>query len=305
MPLESSALEVTLIYNPNSGGVAGVTSDELLKALYDEGFRAVHPYTECEEDLDAALAQPGDLVVTVGGDGTTRAVATRLLGRDVPLAVIPAGTANNVARTLGVAGKPAELVRGLRRSRRCKYDVGKVTGPWGESYFLEALGVGLFADMLADYHPEQGKSVLRAVGSVRDILIDYKARHWRVALDGQDVSGDYVALEVLNTKATGPRLVLAPEADPTDGLLDVVFVLVPENVTLLDYATRLLQDKFEELPNVRRVLAKELKLTWQGEPLHLDAEVRGQEGAQPAAEITVSVLPQALELLLPEAVAEK
>ena len=306
--------KATLIYNPNSGGAGGVSPHDLLKALYDEGFHAVYPYTEGEADLDLALRDPGELVVAVGGDGTVRAVATRLLDSETALAIIPAGTSNNVARTLGVAGKPLDIVRGLERARRCRYDVGKVTGPWGETYFLEALGVGLFADLLEDYDPELGKSVVRASRSVRDILIAYEARHWQVAVDGRDVSGRYVALEVLNTQETGPRLALAPQADPTDGRFDVVLVLEPENVTLFDYATSLLQGKFENLPNVRRMLAKEVTLTWHGEPLHADAEVRGHLGAAraealptdrlatdrlTAATLRVEVLPRALELWLP------
>ena len=295
--------KATLIYNPNSGGAAVVTAAALLKALYDEGFQAVYPYTENETDLDEALRDPGDLVVAVGGDGTVRAVATRLLGSSAALAVIPTGTSNNVARTLGIAGKPLDLVRGLSKARRCRYDVGKAVGPWGETYFLEALGVGLFADLLEDYHPDQGKSVLRAAGAVRDVLIHYKARHWTVAVDGRDVSGTYVALEILNTKATGPRLTLAPEADPTDGCFDLVFVLEPQGVTLFDYATNLLQDSLEKLPNVRRLSGKDISLSWQGEPLHTDAEVYGGS-ARAETTVRVTLLPQALELWLPQAVSE-
>lgn len=292
--------EATLIYNPNSGGAKGVSADDLLKALHDGGFRPVHRYTEHEDDLDEALQNVDGLVVAVGGDGTARAVATRLLGRGVPLTVIPAGTANNVAHTLGIVGKPLELVRGLSRARRCHYDVGRVSTPWGDEYFLEAMGVGLFADLLEHYRPDQGKSVVRAAEAVRDILVGYKARHWQVAIDGRDVSGNYVALEILNTKATGPRLNLAPDADPTDGRFDVVCVLEPEGVTLLDYATSLLQGKFDALPNVRRGPGRDITLTWHGEPLHLDAEVRGHsDRAGGETTVTVSVLPQALELWLP------
>ncbi len=289
----------TLIYNPNSGGAGGVSAHDLLKALYDEGFHAVYPYTEGEADLDLALRDPGELVVVVGGDGTVRAVATRLLDSGVALAVIPAGTSNNVARTLGVAGKPLDLVRGLKSARRCRYDVGKVTGPWGETYFLEAFGVGLWADLLEDYRPDQGKSVVRAAEAVGDVLLAYRARPWTVVVDGRDFSETYVAIEVLNTKETGPRLTLAPEADPTDGRFDVVLVLEPEHVTLFDYVTKLLQDKLEDLPNVRRLLAQEVVLTWRGEPLHTDAEVRGGAARTPAT-VTVTLLPQALELWLPE-----
>ncbi|MGH2404324.1 MAG: diacylglycerol/lipid kinase family protein, partial [bacterium] len=91
-----------LVYNPGAGRAGGLTVDDLLRALADAGFTPVHDPTATEADLDRLLENPVDLVVAAGGDGTVRAVATRLIGRDIPLAIVPLGTANNVAAALGV-----------------------------------------------------------------------------------------------------------------------------------------------------------------------------------------------------------
>jgi len=294
-------VEASLIYNPNSGGAKKVEAIELMKALYDIGFDPVHRYTANEDDLDKALEKADGLIVAVGGDGTARAVATRLLERDNPLAVIPSGTANNIGRTLGIEGNPVELIKGLADKTVCQYDVGKVSGPWGDKYFLEAMGFGLFADILEDYDPGKGKSVARAAETVRDVLLDYDARNWEVTIDDHDISGKFVALEVLNTKATGPRLNLAPDADPTDGKFDVVCVLEPEDVTLIDYATSLMSGKFDELSNVKRLTGTKVVLNWRGDPLHVDDEVQGRKDAQgDETRVQVSIIPQALEVWLPK-----
>lgn len=305
-------MQATLIFNGDSGGAGKVDPDKLQQMLREVGYLPVYRATADEADLDEVLKTVEGLVVVAGGDGSVRAVATRLIGREVPIAIVPMGTANNIARTLGVEGTPQEVVAGLREREVRRIDVGRVEAPWGTEYFLEGAGLGLYADLLADYDPEEGKSVLRAVGTVRDVLIDYQPQHCQVTVDGERLSGYLVALEVLNTKAIGPRLQLAPDADPSDGLFDVVCVFDGEDVNLFDYAAGLLNGKFDELDNVRKQRAKRVELAWRGSPLHLDAEVRpsgaraedGDAARLPVPDgdertVTFDVLEHALELWLP------
>lgn len=117
----------------------GMNNDE---ALIKAGYQPVYRATSSEEDLDHALDGVHGLVVVGGGDGTVRAVASRLIGKNIPLAVIPSGTANNIARALGIEGNSLEIIAGLEQPMRRYYDVGKVQAPWGEDYFLEAAGYG-------------------------------------------------------------------------------------------------------------------------------------------------------------------
>ena len=279
--------QATLIYNASSGGANSASAEDLQEALQNAGFQPVYKATSREEDLDDALKDAAGLVVVAGGDGTVRAVATRLIGKDLPLTLLPLGTANNVARTLGLEGSPIALIEGLASAEQRPFDVGHVRSPWGEDYFLEALGCGLFADLLYDYDPEEGKSVLRAVDTVREVLVGYEPKAWQVTLDGEELSGEFVALEVLNTQATGPRLRLAPDADPSDGLFDVVCVREPKSAGLLNYLGGLLSDTFDSLENVDILKGTHLKIAWNGSPIHIDAELRPKKepdapGTQPA-----------------------
>lgn len=306
--------QATLIYNADSGGAGSASAEDLQSALRDAGFRPVYKATSCEGDLGEALRNAAGPVVVAGGDGTVRAVATRLINRGLPLALLPMGTANNVARALGVEGKPETLIQGLPSAEKRPFDVGHVRSPWGEDYFLEALGCGLFADLLYDYDPEEGKSVLRALDTVREVLVSYEPKAWQVTLDGEELSGEFVALEVLNTQATGPRLRLAPDADPSDGLFDVVCVREPETSGLLEYLGGLLSDSFDSLGNVEVIRGRSLEIAWNGSPIHVDAELRPRKdayarparGARPASQsetdalIEVRVLPGALTFLSPK-----
>lgn len=315
------ATPATLIYNGNARGTKRIPMNELDEALRAAGYDPVCHATAQAADLDPILAAAEGLVVAVGGDGTVRAVATRLVDKGIPLAIVPTGTANNVARTLGVEGPPKKLLEALAEPRRIAFDVGRVRHPWGADYFLEATGCGIFADVLYRYDPAQGKSVLRAVGTLRDVLVGYQPRELQVLMDGEDISGSYLGLEILNAKATGPRLKLAPGADPSDGLLDVVRVLPAEGVPLVAYARRLLAEALEELPNVEVRRGRRLEIAWNGDPLHVDEELRpvrdaalealGPLAGMPPTDvrgspdrIEVDVIAGALEVWLPAGGAE-
>jgi diacylglycerol kinase family enzyme len=256
------------------------------------------------------------LVVVTGGDGTVRAVATRLIGKNIPMAIAPNGTANNIARALGIEGKPFDIVAGLKMPMRRHFDVGRVQAPWGEDYFLEAAGYGLYASTLAAYRPEEGKSVLRSLEAINQTLAAYEAKECRIVLDGEDLSGAYLLVEVLNTPAFGPRLKVAPEANPGDGLLEIFRIRDDDRPGFMESLTGLLREELQELPGVELNRGRRLEICWTGESFHVDAEVRPpgtyppQEGEAenrqnvlqyPRNESTlcVEVMPQALEIWLP------
>lgn len=307
-------MQATLIYNPQAGGLGGLSSDRLLAALREAGYSARYRPTRSEGDLGDALAGVQGLVVVAGGDGTLRAVSTRLVGSRAPVFPLPLGTANNVCKALGIRGSALSLIAGLKTPTTRPLDLGHVSGPWGEGYFLEALGFGLFAEALERYDPEAGKSVFRGLRTGLETLLGHRSRHRRFSLDGRDLSGDYLVVEVLNTPATGSRLRFAPDADPGDGLLDVVCVREGQRGTLLKVAKGLLTETLAELPGVEVYRGKHLELAWDGFPLHLDAKVRAHQNGTPEAApptkgqssvdkesvICIDVVPEALTVWLPE-----
>lgn len=277
-------MQAMLIYNPHSGGATGLSSEALLKALQGVGYSVTYRATESKDDLDEVLVGAEGLILVAGGDGTFRAVVTRLVGKNVSVLPLPLGTANNVCEALGIRGSALELIGGLggKKPPTRPLDLGRVKGPWGETYFVEALGFGFFAQTLAAYDPKAGKSVLRGVGAVFKTLAEHRARRYQLTLDGRDLSGAYLWVEVLNTPATGPRLKLAPDADPGDGLLDVVCIKESDRDNLLTYAKGLLAEELTELPSVTVHRGKQLTLSWDGFPVHLDAEVcRAQDEVTP------------------------
>lgn len=230
--------------------------------------------------MERALEDPGDLVAVAGGDGTVGAIAARLVGRRVPIAVLPLGTANNISSTLGLAETaPERLIAGWAAARRTGFDSGVVQGPWGSNRFIEGIGVGLLA--MAISQPDTRDDVAlaplenreeRITGGLRwlrERLWDYPAKELEITLDGKELSGEYILLEVMNIQHIGPSLHLAPHADPGDGLFEVVLFSAENRDELDDYiATRLEGNSRPPRWTVPR--GKHLQLQWDGSDMHID-----------------------------------
>src|SRR5205085_12423826 len=103
-------MRVTLIHNPTAGDES--FSATKLTALIEQAGHEVS-YQSSKKDYKSALKEPADLVAVAGGDGTVRKVAIQLLGRNIiPIAVLPCGTANNIAKSLSITESPPELIAG-------------------------------------------------------------------------------------------------------------------------------------------------------------------------------------------------
>jgi YegS/Rv2252/BmrU family lipid kinase len=266
-------MHVTLIYNPQAGRTVQLGPEQILEALRQIGFDPVYRPTSTETDLDRVLEEARDLVVVAGGDGSIRAVAICLLGKNISIAPLPMGTANNIARMLALTASPLEIIAGLADPAERAVDIGRVQTPQGPFYFLEAMGIGVFADGMKKYKPEDGKSILRSIQSARDTLREYQPKFFHINLDGEDFSGSYLMLEVMNTPTMGLHYRLAPDAKADDGLFDLVLIHASQRENYLRFAAGLLTGTLEKLPEVSIHRGSRLEIAWRGFPLHLDGEV--------------------------------
>src|SRR4051812_7704662 len=116
---------VKLLHNPGAGDEEH-SKKELVKLIEANGFEC--NYSSVKKDWTNFEPEP-DFLVIAGGDGTVRKVTKELLEQNLvnkkfPIALLPLGTANNIAKTLGIAGEKESIIQSWHRARLKKYDVG-------------------------------------------------------------------------------------------------------------------------------------------------------------------------------------
>jgi diacylglycerol kinase (ATP) len=272
-------VRVTLLHNPGAGD-SEQPDGERLQSLIRAAGHTVR-YQRCDDDAwAAALESPSDIIAVAGGDGTVGRVAKKVIGRDVAVAPLPLGTANNIARTLGVADLAVEdIVAGWRDGKHVAFDAGIANGPWGARYFIEAMGLGLFARTIqvADHSKtlaalkDAESKVTYAIGMLRERLQRCAPHHLDIRIDDKCVSGDYVLFEAMNMEFVGPNLYLAPDMDPSDGLLDVVLVTTAERGKLQKSLAEWQNGELRR-PELTRHRARAIELEWDGYQVHFDDE---------------------------------
>lgn len=308
-------MRVTLIHNPGAGDERQPTAGQLIALIREAGYKVRYQSTK-EKGWTRALKKNTGLVVVAGGDGTVSKVARRLIGTGSPIAVLPVGTANNISRTLGIADVPLHyLIRAWKKARHLKFDVGMVTGPFGERHFIEGVGTGLLTSSITELEDNKtianlkdtGIKVTYAQQVFREQLDDCAAIKIKAELDGEDISGRYLVFEVLNMAYIGPNLFLAPEIVRNDGKFDVVLLAEKDRAKLKAHIKSWQEGK-PWPPEFGTRRGARLKLEWTGFPVHIDDKLwpdGEKKKPRPPATIDVKVEPRALEFLVPEEVHEE
>ena len=254
-------MRILLIHNPKAGDRKH-SKKQLMTNLTRSGHQASYQSIK-ERGWKKAFKKPADLVIAAGGDGTVHKTAWRLMDSGTPLAILPLGTANNLARSLGFTGSVEEILQSLHCGKRQRFDVGVARTSSRTNYFLEAAGGGLFADYfpVAEANEEKGASSEEKLSAhlslLRELARDYPAREWKMSLDGEDISDGCILWGALNIRSAGPSLHLAPKAKADDGRLDFVAVQEHERKAFIRHVdahlagrkerSRLIPRKFRKL----------------------------------------------------------
>lgn len=217
-------MRAVLIYNPAAGRRGRKRLlPRLIEMLQASGFEIETLATSGPGDatrIAREAAKDGDreAVLVLGGDGTVREAAVGLLGTDVPLGLLPGGTANVLAQALGFSTDPLEVASVLGEASARPFDVGLC----GDTPFLMMASAGLDAAIMEDVDPKL-KSVLGRAGVLLSGLKSwwtYRYPELTLEADGELLHGTFAA--ACNIPLYGGPFHLAPEACFDDGALDLV-----------------------------------------------------------------------------------
>jgi diacylglycerol kinase (ATP) len=252
-------VKVLLVKNPSSGSAGDASGEALadrLRHLGDVGVLEPESAGSAPEEI-AAAARDRDAVVVAGGDGTvSQAVNALELDLDRLLfGLIPAGTGNDLARTLDLPDDPATCAAGLNPARTRRVDVGRIEATGVRRLFINAC-LGGFPVAVDDAIDEDTKRLLGPlafwVGGAKAAL---DLKRFAVTVNGVAVQ-DCVAVGIGNGRTAGGGIELWPEADPGDGRFDVCALGAPGLLDAARVAVKVKAGTHRELEAVHTVQAE-------------------------------------------------
>jgi diacylglycerol kinase family enzyme len=215
-------------------------ADRLIGLVRDAGHQPIYLAAK-DNNLAAALREPADVVVAAGGDGTVTKVM-QMLPDGATMTVVPLGTANNIANSLGLIGGAQDIIRRWNEFAARPFDLWTVIAGEHHHVILEACGLGIIAATAAELHAmgeddsvAPGDKLAAARGRLRAVAARQPAIHVRLRCDGCRLEGDYILLEFLNVALVGPRLPLLAGADWSDGLLDLLFLQADDRTAFCNW----------------------------------------------------------------------
>jgi diacylglycerol kinase (ATP) len=223
---------ITFLRNPTSGRGSGRRDWPRVESLiqtyrsyWDVSIVKTQPGSiACQ--VQEALDHGAERVVACGGDGTIMQVASLMAGKDVPLAFLPLGTGNDLCRTLGFAGNLPLAVKTAFEGEARRIDMGRWRCQGCEGAFVNVAGTGF--DAVVAERINQGYRYMRGtsayLAAVLSQIVSYRPAQCRIHIDGTTIDTTVMLCAVANAKTYGGGMQIAPQAELSDGLLDVVIV---------------------------------------------------------------------------------
>ncbi len=288
--------EIALLTNPTAGKGRGArTAAIALPRLREAGFqvRSLSGRDADEaRDLARQCVRDGvESLVVCGGDGMVHLAVQELVGTEVSLGIIPAGTGNDVARYLDIPrSDPQRAADVVVASRVRRIDVAR-TGP---TYFVTVLAAGFDSKV-----NERANAMTWPRGQMRYTLATlaelrvFEPLPYTLELDGETHRLDAMLVAVGNGPSFGGGLRITEGAEIDDGLLDVVVIRPMSKAALVRSYPRLYNGTIARIPQYQHHRVRQVTVAAPGVAAYADGE---RVGSLP---LTVDIAPDSLRVLTP------
>jgi YegS/Rv2252/BmrU family lipid kinase len=296
-----------VIVNPASGrpdGGAGWRAIQAALRGAGVAFDVIHTAQPGHgaEIARAALLRGRRHLAVAGGDGSVNEVVHGIMNagladtREVTLAVIPTGTGNDWARTLGITRRPADIARAIAGGRTMLHDVGAIDlsgrNP-ARRWFINVAGAGYDA-YVTERVPRPVPGAFTYLKIALAGLARYRAPHFRIVADGETIEGPMLLAFVANAQYCGNRMHVVPTARTDDGQLDLLAVRELSLLTVLPKLVKLYSGRILGDRAVRHLRAARVSI--ETEPpavIQADGQIVGRTPAE------FSLRTQALRVIVP------
>mgnify|MGYP000480176231 CR=1 FL=1 len=235
---------ILFIINPIAGPKIKKLNEELIhKCFSDESeysYRVLftdfagHAKELIEEEL---TQRPIDILAVAGGDGTINEIAPSLLGKDITLAIIPAGSGNGLAHHLRIPMKFTQALELIKTGTPVPVDLGKIENEQlGTEYFLSNFGAGYDAEVIHEYSKVKQRGFLTYMFFMVKSIFTLRPKQVAIEVDGLKETLKPFVFTVANSSQYGYRIEVVPDASVSDGQLDSLLVRDANFLRVLKFA---------------------------------------------------------------------
>ncbi len=280
-------MRVKLIFNPISGST-GKSCIQLMDVIKDmqawkfipEPF-LIEPNCDLHGVVQDAIAQGIRLFVVCGGDGTVSSVARAMIGTNATLGIIPTGTQNNVALSLGIPTDIPTAISILRTGKKCKIDVGMCTCNNVNTPFIEVCSVGLFSTLFSSADDIQHGNLTR-IGDFLSTLTATPPSEIHLVLENtrEIIEMGHVVF-ISNMPYIVKHYQVGALDSHHDGLLDVLFFADQSKLELMGYILKGAGTNINEDPRIKHFRVSKVKIATQpAMPIMADGMTLGEGSVQ-------------------------
>ncbi|WP_423818604.1 diacylglycerol kinase family protein [Salinimicrobium sp. TIG7-5_MAKvit] len=269
-----------LVHNPTAGS-GNHDKENLVKQVEKAGFEVSY-FSTNDPFMKRFTHKQANVIFVAGGDGTVQKFAEFMLEakegiKQVPVQVLPYGTANNIATTLGIK-VPEEGI--TTQNTKTGFDIGIVEGVEEAGFFIEGIGCGIFPKLVREMKAldddEKQDEIKKSRETLVKVIDSYEAREAIIIADDKEITGKFLLIELMNIRYIGSNIELAPNAETGDGYFKLITVREERREELKLYIQDHLNErntakKLEDFADLLKV--KSLRLKWKGKDVHIDDEI--------------------------------
>lgn len=290
--------KVKFIHNPTSGIIRSpliirkLIETSLNNPPFEYDFEETQYKGHAHKTAKQASKKGYDAVVAVGGDGTVNEVATALLYTNTAAGIIPIGSGNGLARNMNIPLSINKAVKLLTTGKIRTIDAGRIE----DRNFFIVTGMGLDAIIgkLFDEGNIRGPLPYFTIG-FREFVY-YKPEVFILKFDDKQIAVPALLVTIANQRQWGVGAIIAPYAEPDDGLLDICIIHRVKFLYAIFHFPKIFTGKIDKVRKYERYQAKSVQIIREKPgPYHYDGEP-----VDAGTILNISVEPKALKIIVPQ-----
>lgn len=270
---DSSKIRLLFIVNPISGNGKAAKIVPLIKKQFDlEKFditiKESEAHGHASEITKDSIALNYNVIISIGGDGTINEIGKELIGTDILLGIVPAGSGNGLARHLQIPMNPLKALETIEKMEHFSID----TASLNENVFLNVAGIGFDSAVSAVFASGKSRGWYSYLFAIIKLFRKIPVYKFKISWNGNEQDIETVMLSFANSSQFGNNARIAPKANIKDGKLDICIVSKMNFFEATSFAIKMMTGNLKPNNKFEIIQASDFIVNGEFPTAHVDGE---------------------------------